>query len=105
MTAPLHHVNQLFLHLPAMGGHIAAQVSAEEELRRQARLEEAKNLHRQVVEIVAESLESAAIPAICDEDRRSDERKKRKRRRATADQVLSFEDEFAPIEAVIDLRV
>ncbi|MDR2386971.1 MAG: hypothetical protein LBE80_05215 [Deltaproteobacteria bacterium] len=64
MTAPLHHINQMILQLPTLNGFVAGQVGAEEELRRQARLEEAKNLHRQVVEVVPETMKSQALEAL-----------------------------------------
>jgi hypothetical protein len=98
MTAPLHHINQLILHLPALGGLVAGQVGAEEALRRQARLEEARNLHRDVVEVVAEAKAGAAIEPV----HGGRERTGQKRRRPGQGQRA---DEFGPAEAVVDLRV
>jgi hypothetical protein len=64
LTAPLHHVNQLYLHLPALGGFMAGQAAAGEEIQRMARLAEARSLHREAVEVVAAAKDTVAIEPI-----------------------------------------
>ena len=99
MTAPLHHINQLFLHLPAMGDFVAGQVGAEEELKRLARLEEAKNLHRDVVEIVAETMKGEALAPL----RTGPERRRRERPLPSARRQEA--DVFEPVKPVVDFTV
>ncbi|MDR0620443.1 MAG: hypothetical protein LBJ61_00965 [Deltaproteobacteria bacterium] len=98
MTAPLHHINQLILHLPTMGGFVAGQVGAEEELRRLARLEEAKNLHRNVVEVVAETMKGEALEALRTGSDRPRQRPLPPARRQET-------DVFEPVEPVLDFKV
>jgi hypothetical protein len=64
LTTPLHHVNQLYLHLPALGGFLAGQAAAGEEVQRLARLEEARALYRETVEVVAAAKDTVAIEPI-----------------------------------------
>jgi hypothetical protein len=64
MTAPLHHINQLYLHLPAINGQVAACDAVERELRVMAQKAQDERYRRDLVELVAEtgaSAESAAI--------------------------------------------
>ncbi|MDR1050454.1 MAG: hypothetical protein LBP95_05110 [Deltaproteobacteria bacterium] len=106
MTAPLHHVNQLILHLPTMGGLMASQVSAEEELRRLARLEEARNLHREVVEVVSRTRDTVAVAAIRQEPEPKKEKRRggrpRAARRSAGPDIF---EELGPVEPVVDRRV
>jgi hypothetical protein len=99
MTAPLHHINQLILHLPVMGSVVAGQAGVEEELRRQARLAEANNIHRDLVEIVSETYKIEALEPLRPETD--------KRRRKPRQPIRSREsgDVFDPVEAVVDFKV
>ncbi|MDR2368384.1 MAG: hypothetical protein LBF58_09815 [Deltaproteobacteria bacterium] len=99
MTAPLHHINQMILHLPAMGGFVAGQVGAEEELRRMARLEEAKALHRDVVEVVAETMKGEALEPL----RARPERRRREPRLSPREEKP--DDVFEPVRPVVDFTV
>ncbi|MDR1656420.1 MAG: hypothetical protein LBT47_02535 [Deltaproteobacteria bacterium] len=101
MTITLHHVNQLFLHLPAMGGLVAGQVAASEEIQRQARLAEAQAIYRDTVELVAAAKESVAAEYVHPEP----ERPKGRRRRRVKSRGRSQPDSEFAVEQVIDLRV
>jgi hypothetical protein len=105
LTSPLHHANQLYLHLPAFGGFVAGQVSAGEEIQRQARLAEARAIYRDTVEVVAEVKEPFAVAPIRPEpDRRGRWRRRpggrRGRQAARPEPPERFE-----VELVVDLRV
>jgi hypothetical protein len=102
MTAPLHHINQMILHLPAMGGYMAAQAVVGEEMSRIARLEEAKTLYRDTVEIVTEAKETIAIEPIRPELERKRGRKAKKWRQAKAAEQERWEFD---IEPVVDFKV
>ena len=85
-----------------MGGYVAGHISAEEELRRQARLEESKNLHRDVVEVVAETMKSEAMePWKPQADRRPLRPKPPARKRGKGE---DFEP-VGPVKAVVDFKV
>lgn len=110
MTAPLHHVNQLYLHLPAMGGFVAGQAAAGEELQRQARLAEAQALYRDAVEIVAAAKDTVAIEPIRPEPEPGRWGRRRQKRRGATE--AQDEPEMAGtgafefvVEPVVDARV
>jgi hypothetical protein len=83
---------------------MAAQSAAGEELRRLTLQAEVRELHREVVEVVAEMNRGAATDRIrpdLDHDRRRSFRP-RDRRRADPEEPVSFSLEAEP---VVDLRV
>jgi hypothetical protein len=89
----------MILQLPTVNGYVAGQVGAEEELRRMARLEEAKNLHRDVVEVVAEASKSEALEAL-----RPQPERRRPRPNLKKDPEKP-EDIFEPVRPVVDFTV
>ncbi|MDR1081985.1 MAG: hypothetical protein LBQ79_13760 [Deltaproteobacteria bacterium] len=103
MTQPLHPFNQAYLHLPAVNGFTAAHAQAGEEQARLFRLEQARELHRDTVERVAEPLASVRVNPIHPDpggrDRARYEPEFRKRGRRPEDPAL------APVEQVVDRRV
>jgi hypothetical protein len=96
-------VNQSYLHLPALNGFTAAQSQAGEESVRQLRLEQARELHRDTVERVAEPLASVRVNPVHPDpggrNRARYEPEFRKRERPSADPCL------APVDLVVDRRV
>jgi hypothetical protein len=82
-----------------MGGLVAGHVGAEEELRRMARLEEAKNLHRDTVEVVAETLKSEGAEAL-----KTGPDKRRRDPRLTPEKKAKDEI-FEPVKPVVDFTV
>ncbi|MDR1085663.1 MAG: hypothetical protein LBP22_12615 [Deltaproteobacteria bacterium] len=64
MTAPLHHLNQMYLHLPAINGQVAAQASASEEMTRISRQAQDQAYRRDLVEVVAETTPGQAPGSI-----------------------------------------
>jgi hypothetical protein len=59
MTAPLHHLNQLYLHLPALNGQVAAHASVGQELQLMAQEALDKAYRRDLVEVVPEANHAA----------------------------------------------
>ncbi|MDR1578371.1 MAG: hypothetical protein LBT86_09155 [Deltaproteobacteria bacterium] len=55
MTAPLHHINQLYLHLPTINGQVAAQAAIGQDLQRIAQLAHDRDYRRDLVEVVSET--------------------------------------------------
>jgi hypothetical protein len=102
MVAPLHHINQMILHLPAMGGYMAAQAMVGEEMTRIARLEEAEALYRDTVEVVAATKDTVAIEPIRPELERK--RRKRPKKWRQSDEATDTGYDFA-VEQVVDFRV
>ncbi|MDR1314292.1 MAG: hypothetical protein LBQ12_11525 [Deltaproteobacteria bacterium] len=104
MTQPLHPFNQAYLHLPAVNGFTAAQAQAGEEQTRLFRLEQARELHRDTVERVAETMGAVRVnPVHPDPGGRNRARYepafKKRARKASEDPFL------APVEQVVDRRV
>jgi hypothetical protein len=105
MTAPLHHINQLYLHLPTINGQVAAQAAIGQELQRLAQQAQDKEYRRDLVEVVAETGSSAGTVAI---NRDGDpltksffrEKPKTKPRVKSPDQ-----DEFLATDPLVDVRV
>ncbi|MDR1039050.1 MAG: hypothetical protein LBR80_02555 [Deltaproteobacteria bacterium] len=103
MIQPLHPFNQAYLHLPAVNGFTAAQAQAGEEATRLFRVEQARELHRDTVERVAEPLASVRVNPVHPDpggrDRAKYEPKFKKRARRSEDPYL------APVEQVVDRKV
>jgi hypothetical protein len=97
-------MNQLILHLPAMGGFVAGQVSAGEEIQRQARLAEAQAIYRDTVELVAAAKETVAIEPIHPELERRPRTRSGRKLCLNSGQKTEPKSEFI-VQAVIDLRV
>jgi hypothetical protein len=82
-----------------MGSLVAGQAAAEEEARRLARLEEAKNLYRDTVEVVSETLRSEAVPPI------KPRPEKRREERKPAKDHDNEPDFFSLSSPVVDYKV
>lgn len=107
MTAPLHHVNQLFLHLPAMGSFVAGQAAAGEQLQRQATLAQAQALHRDTVEIVAQPKESTMIEPLRPEPEPKGQERRRRDGQKKGSRPKAEEPDWGlgEIEPVVNLRL
>jgi hypothetical protein len=55
MTAPLHHLNQMYLHLPAINGQVALHAAVSEELQQLSRQAQDQAYRRDIVEVVSET--------------------------------------------------
>ncbi|MDR2611906.1 MAG: hypothetical protein LBG06_03420 [Deltaproteobacteria bacterium] len=104
MTQPLHHINQMYLHLPALNGFTAAQAQQAEEAARQERLERARELHLDTVERITEPQGTVRVNPVHPDPggrNRAGYRPefKRRGRQGSSDPCL------APVEAVVDRRV
>ncbi|MDR1871044.1 MAG: hypothetical protein LBS60_03790 [Deltaproteobacteria bacterium] len=64
MTAPLHHINQLYLHLPAINGQVAAEDAIAQDIQRITREAQDESYRRDLVEVVAETGSGAAPNAV-----------------------------------------
>jgi hypothetical protein len=93
----------MILHLPTLGGLAAAQAQSAEELDRLSRQAEARNLHRDVVEVVAALKEGVAlVPTHPDSERRRPAVRRLRRRGPLQEEP---EPLSLTIEPVVDLRV
>jgi hypothetical protein len=64
MTAPLHHINQMILHLPAINGQVAAHASIGQELREMAQKAQDQEYRRDLVELVSQANPGAEATAV-----------------------------------------
>jgi hypothetical protein len=107
MTAPLHHINQMILHLPAINGQVAGQVAALDEAMRLERQIQAREIHRDTVVVVSALKDSVAVTPV-----HPDPEKPRKpgffasfRSRKPKKGREEARIPLGPIEPVVDLRV
>ncbi|MDR2140501.1 MAG: hypothetical protein LBR11_01680 [Deltaproteobacteria bacterium] len=111
MTAPLHHINQLYLHLPAINGQVAAQDAIGQELQRMARQAQDQEYRRDLVEVVAEAkpgVESGAINPGREPLTRASHRGQPRAQAQARSAVASPKDRQAPIreeDLLVDVRV
>jgi hypothetical protein len=94
--------------LPALGGFVAGQASAGEEIQRMARLAEAQALYRDTVEVVSAAKDTVAIEPLRPEPERDPRGRKRPRRgreRFEEPESSQGPSELFLVEPVVDTRV